>query len=145
MFATVVLDASVFVAAARRIEDDHTASRDVMAELIAGGARLHMPTIVIPEVTAALVRRGADLDAVTDLMRVIDSWPGRSFEVVDVDLAERAASLAAALGLRGCDAVYVALAAMLDATLITLDLAQRQRLPPGVAALTPAEALAQLG
>ncbi len=46
---------------------------------------------------------------------------------------------------RSCDAVYVALAQQRNATLITLDGQQRERVPPDVLAYTPAEALHRLG
>lgn len=144
MLGPVVIDASVLVAAARPLEDAHDAARAVMAGLIAVDVPVLLPAIVIPEVTAALIRRGAIVEAVTELLDVLATWPGGSIVAVDVHLADGAGRLAASLGLRGCDAVYVALAERVDAVLITLDAAQRQRLPLGVTALTPAEALAHL-
>ena len=55
-----------------------------------------------------------------------------------------AAELAAERQIRGCDAVYVALAQQCGATLITLDGQQRERVPPGVVACTPVEELARM-
>lgn len=60
-------------------------------------------------------------------------------------LGHLAAELAAQHQIRGCDAIYVALAQQRGATLITLDNQQRQRVPPNVVARTPAEELAALG
>jgi len=60
---------------------------------------------------------------------------------VDVTMGQFAANLAMQHRIRGCDAVYVALAQMRNAVLITLDPEQRQRVPPGVTARTPAEEL----
>jgi predicted nucleic acid-binding protein len=67
-------------------------------------------------------------------------------EIVAVDepVGVLAADLAAQYRIRGCDAVYVALALLRNAVLITLDQEQRQRVPPTLIARTPAEELASL-
>jgi hypothetical protein len=54
-----------------------------------------------------------------------------------------AAGVAAEYRLRGCDAIYVALAYVEQAALITLDGQQRERSPATLRARTPAEALAE--
>lgn len=56
--------------------------------------------------------------------------------------ARRAAKLAAALRLRGADAVYVALALEYGATLVTWDAEMLQRAPAAMLTMTPAEWLA---
>jgi predicted nucleic acid-binding protein len=63
---------------------------------------------------------------------------------VDDVLGDLAASLAAEYQIRGCDAVYVALARQRGVPLITLDHRQRERVPPDVVAWTPAQELARL-
>jgi predicted nucleic acid-binding protein len=52
---------------------------------------------------------------------------------ITTSLAERAAAIAAEHRIRGCDAVYVALADQLSDTLVTLD---RQQLERGAALVT---------
>ena len=62
---------------------------------------------------------------------------------VDVALGDLTAEIAAKQRIRGCDAVYVALAYVEQAVLVTLDGQQRERAPAGVIACTPAQALAE--
>ncbi len=62
---------------------------------------------------------------------------------VDVALGDLAAEIAAKQRIRGCDAVYVALAYTEQAVLITLDGQQRERAPSAVPAHTPAQTLAE--
>jgi predicted nucleic acid-binding protein len=64
---------------------------------------------------------------------------------VDDALGLLAAELAAQYQIRGCDAVYVALAQQRGATMVTLDGQQWKRVPSDVIARTPVEALAELG
>ena len=61
---------------------------------------------------------------------------------VDVALGDLTAEIAAKQRIRGCDAVYVALAYVEQAVLVTLDGQQRERAPSGVTTCTPAQALA---
>ena len=67
------------------------------------------------------------------------------FVPVSVDLGRLAAALASDYRIRGCDAIYVALARERGARLITLDRQQRDRVPPDVIARSPAEELSALG
>ena len=62
---------------------------------------------------------------------------------VDLALGDLATEIAARQRIRGCDAVYVALARREQAILITLDDQQRERAPSSVTARTPAQALAE--
>lgn len=139
-----VLDASVLVARFRRSEPAHDKVRLLMLALAASGSALYAPAIALVEVAASLARRGASAGQVLEAVDHLRQFP--SLTIVDVDeaLGDLAASIAANQRLRGCDAVYVALAQMLEATLITLDDQQRERTPLLVVAQTPGEALATL-
>jgi SAM-dependent methyltransferase len=70
--------------------------------------------------------------------------PGHRFIPVDRVLSGLAARLAAECRLRGCDAIYAALARREGVPLVTWDEQQRNRAAPVVEALTPSEALAAL-
>lgn len=59
--------------------------------------------------------------------RQILRLPSLRLAILDAELAERAAGLAADRALRGADAVYVAVAARLGLPLVTLDPEQRRR------------------
>jgi len=139
-----VVDASVLVARVRRSEAHHEEARAVLVMLAARRYAVHVPAIALPEVAAA-VSRGAGQprwagQAVVDLLDL----PGLHITAVDDRLGRIAAQVAAQNRIRGCDAVYVALAQELGTTLITLDREQRERTPATVTALTPGEVLADL-
>lgn len=71
------------------------------------------------------------------------SLPNLTLVDVGATLAEASAEQALQQGLKGCDAVYVALARMISIPLITLDREQRERAPVDVEVFTPHEALAK--
>jgi predicted nucleic acid-binding protein len=67
------------------------------------------------------------------------------FVVLDERLAQEAADIAADRGIRGADAVYVAVARRYGCALVSLDREQRERAALVVRALPPAEALTEVG
>jgi predicted nucleic acid-binding protein len=82
------------------------------------------PAIALPEVARAVQVAGQDgLAAIAELRSML------AFELhdVSVSLAARAAEIAAGCAIRGCDAIYVALAEHLQTELVTLDQQQRER------------------
>ena len=143
--ARYIIDASVIVAALLRPEADHVDARAVLQALAEHGAELAAPSILLPEIASALARRGAAAADIEDIVAAIETLHAGHMAPVDEDLARRSALLAARQRLRGCDAVYVALAAENGAVLVSLDAEQRSRTPHGITALTPSEILARLG
>jgi predicted nucleic acid-binding protein len=140
-----VIDASVHVADMSLQEPHHAEAQALMSRVVAEGWTVYLPMIVLPEIASA-ISRGTGRPAlgqrlVTTLKRV------PYFELIPVDeaLGQLAAELAAEYRIRGCDAVYVPLAQQREATLITLDRQQRERVPPDITARTPAEELAEKG
>ena len=73
-------------------------------------------------------------------MALVHRLPNVRLVPVDVELAVLGAEAAAELGLRGADALYVALARRLDVPLVTWDQEQRVRSQAAIAVLAPAEA-----
>lgn len=143
--STYVLDASVLVAGIRPAEPFHREARLTIEWLTQRQKRICLPALVLAEVTAAIVRgMGSTQQAMKDML-LVQNLPGVQFIAVDVELGIFAAEMAASQRIRGCDAVYVALALTFDATLITLDRQQRERAPSYVEALTPGELLDTLG
>ncbi len=116
-----VVDASVYVALVNNHEPGYTASWAWFEEAQAGGEVISAPSILLPEVASAL-RRGAQDPALAGQV-IAHLLRTRLVELVAVaePLAERAAALAADHRIRGCDAVYVALAEQLGEELVTLD------------------------
>jgi predicted nucleic acid-binding protein len=139
-----VVDASVHVADARPQEPRHAESRALLARIAREGWTVALPTICMAEIAAAISRGVGRPDLARRLVAALRRVPHFEWVAVDGRLGELAADLAAAHQVRGCDAVYVALAQQRGATLISLDHQQRERVPATIIARTPAEELARL-
>ncbi len=137
----VTIDASVLVAAAVLDEVEHESARRVLHEVITSGTSVHLPTLAIVEVTAAIARRTGDVDLALAAGRRVLELPGLVLLDLDIDQMAVAARLASDLRLRAADAVYVAVARM-GAALITLDAELRDRAGSVVAVQSPAQWLA---
>ncbi|MCA9871279.1 MAG: PIN domain-containing protein [Anaerolineae bacterium] len=128
-----VIDTSVYVTLINPNETAHEAAWAWYVNAIREGEPLVAPAIILPEVAAALSRGVDDRDlahrAADRLLR------SRTVELVPVSLAlaQQAAAIAADHRIRGCDAIFVALAQYRADVLITLD---RQQLERGSAVVT---------
>lgn len=143
MSTPYVVDASVYVARTRRSEPGFADAAAFFHRLDVEQRSVYLPAIALPEIAGNIARAtGKPRHA----RRLLAIFMQPYVYVVDVDatLGRLAANLAAEHRIRGCDAVYVALAQLRNAPLITLDQEQRQRVPLSVTARTPAEELAQL-
>jgi len=138
-----VLDASVLVAAVLPNEPFHVDAKALMRRLMDATTYLYVPTIAFAEVAAAIARGAGDERLALAVAAEYTVRPDLHRIAVDVALGDLATEVAAKQRIRGCDAVYVALAQMEQAILITLDEQQRERAPAGVTARTPAQALAE--
>ena len=136
-----VVDASVLVAATRPSEKFHAGAQVCLQTLMTAGAVILVPTIALAELAAAISRGGADADLAEEIVDAYRRGPNIELIPVDKALGDIAAIIAAHQRIRGCDAVYVALAQDRAAVLITLDNEQRQRSPSNVSAWTPEELL----
>ncbi len=132
-----VLDASVCVSLFRADDPGHRASLRWLEEALQGDELIVSPVILLAEVAAALGRGLGDVELprrVVELLRtrqIIDLLP------VSEALAARAAEIAAEQKVRGCDAIYLALAEQLEMSLVTLDRQQLERGAEVVATRTP--------
>jgi len=128
-----VIDASVAVALINAQEQEHASSWAWFEQTRQAGEAIVAPVILLSEVAAALSRGVGD----PALARLAASQLARPelVELIPVTLAvaERAVTIAADYRIRGCDAVYVALADLSSDSLITLD---RQQLERGAAVAT---------
>lgn len=138
-----VLDASVLVAAALPHEPFHPDAKMLMKHLLDDGAYVYLPTIAFAEVAAAIARGIGDGQLALAVIAQYASRADLRRIAVDVTLGDHATRIAAQQRIRGCDAVYVALADFEQAVLVTLDGQQRQRAPARITACTPAQALAE--
>ena len=140
-----VIDASVHVADIRLHEPHHDEARALLNRVTAEGWPVYLPMIVLAEIAAAISRGTGKPALAQRLITTLRQMPHFELVPIDDELGQLAAELAADHSIRGCDAVYVALAQQRRATLITLDHQQRERVPPDVTACTPAEELMKIG
>ena len=140
----VVIDASVYVSRLRQQEVHHVESVRLLEAVAALRVPVMCPEILLPEVAAALARGVDDTELGYRAAAHLRTLPGHRFIAVDRVLGDLAARLAAECRLRGCDAIYVALAQREGARLITWDRQQRERAASVVETLTPTEALVVL-
>lgn len=136
-----VLDASVLVAAVLPNEPFHPDAKTLMKHLLDNGMYVFLPTIAFAEVAAAIARGTGDEKLALAVVAQYATRAGLRQMTVDTTLGNHATELAARQRIRGCDAVYVALADRERAVLITLDGQQRQRASSSIAVRTPAQAL----
>jgi predicted nucleic acid-binding protein len=140
----MIIDASVYVSRLQRQEVRHAESVQFLGEVMARGLVVFCPEILLPEVAAAVARGVDDAKLAQRVAMHLRTLPGHRFIAVDRVLAGLAVRLAAERRLRGCDAVYVALAQQEGARLVTWDRQQRERAEKTVETLTPVEMLAVL-
>ena len=133
------IDASVFVAAVRLEEDHYTASREFMRQAREDAVTVFCPTLVLPECAAAIARPTGNLALVDELTVLIENFPGLHLVNIDLPLARRAVQIATTHRLRGADSIYVAVAEMFNATLVTWDTEMLQRGSAVVQTLAPTE------
>jgi predicted nucleic acid-binding protein len=128
-----VIDASVYVALINVHESDHTLSWAWFQQAQSTQDPIVAPVILLAEVAAA-ISRGVGNSALAHQV-VEQLLHSRVIELVPVTpkMAERAAAIAADHQIRGCDALYVALAQELGDYLVTLD---QQQLERGAAVVT---------
>ena len=124
-----VIDASVYIALINAHEQDHARSWGWFERTQAAPDPILAPVILLAEVASALSRGVGD----TELAHKVIGQLKRSgvIELVPVTLAlaENAATIATNHRIRGCDAIYVALADQLNQALVTLDRQQLERAP----------------
>ena len=125
--AMVVVDASVWVARLVPQDPFHPMVSDWMAARRAENTYLISPALLLPEVAGAIARRTNDHDLAQRILEALQRLPGLRLIEMERGLVEAAGQLAAQLGLRGADAVYVAAAEYLNLPLCTLDEDQARR------------------
>ncbi len=133
-----VVDASVFVASARRSEFHHADSLNFLQAIQEQTAAIFCPTLVLSECAAALARQTNQPSLPEKLVTYIEDFPLLSLIPLDVFVARRAAKIAINHRLRGADAVYTAVAEAFNATIITWDQEMLERCPGVAPTSTPA-------
>jgi predicted nucleic acid-binding protein len=137
MNSAVTIDASVFVSAFTPIEPAHAASKIRMQRIRDSGTPIIVPSLVIPEIAAALARGQGKPDLGMAFAMQVASFPNLTLIAVDKGLAQLAAETAAKYKLRASDAVYAAVALRFGANLVTLDREQLERLADALPVSAP--------
>jgi predicted nucleic acid-binding protein len=132
-----VIDASVYVALINAHEKDHARSWAWFEQAKAEQEPIVAPVILLAEVAAALRRGVGDLALAHRVVQQLKRSGVIELVPVTLAMAERAATIAADHRIRGCDAVYVALADQLGDCLVTLDQQQLERSTAIVSAREP--------
>ena len=122
-----VIDASVYVALVNPHEVDHKRSRSWLEGVLRSGESLYAPVIILGEVAAAISRGQDNQDGAKRAVNTLKRSRAFGLYAVSLALADRAAAIALEHKIRGCDALYVALAEALDDELVTLDQQQQKR------------------
>lgn len=137
--ATVVVDANVWISALFPAETHYPISRAWVDDWLDGGNGFACPLSFLVEIGCVIGRQPhRTAFAVATVADIIDD---ASFNLLPIDqaLAERAADVGIAAGLRGADALYVAVAQLLDVPLVTWDNELLTRAAPRAAPLADVE------
>lgn len=133
----MVVDASALVAYVRSHDDWSPVANRILEAHFAAGGGIRIPSIAVAELASAVARASGrpelGLQAVTHLTqhrRIVT-------RAVDHGLASLAAGIAATQLVRGCDALYLAMAQDEGLPLLTFDREQRLRAPKGVQTIPP--------
>jgi predicted nucleic acid-binding protein len=125
--ADVVVDASVWVSRLVAADVHYARTRRWFERVDRRGGLFVTPALALPELCGAIARRTGAAHLAEQALRRVLALPGLRIALLDAELAEHAATLAARLALRGADAIYVALAGRLGLPLVSWDREQRTR------------------
>ena len=107
---SVVIDASVFVAASRPSEEHYLERIEFLEKLRNEGEPACCPVLVLAECSGASARTTQNSSLAERIVLLIEGIQTLQLIPVTLPLARQASSLAGAHRLRGDDAVYVAVA-----------------------------------
>jgi predicted nucleic acid-binding protein len=141
---TYTVDASVFLNAFNPYEEGHETSHEFLAHLQQDALPVIVPTLLLPEVAAAVSRGRQDEVLARDFALALSRLPHLILVPLDETLARQAMDVAAGHRLRGSEAVYAAVALRFGSVLVTLDREQHERLAAVIVADHPAGILHNL-
>jgi predicted nucleic acid-binding protein len=135
------IDASVFVNAFNPHEKGHAESLAILAAIQERGDPAIVPTLLLPEIAAAVARASDDSAGALDFANATAGLSHLTLVTLTPTMARQAAELAATHRLRGADSLYVAVARRYGTTLVSRDEEQRSRGSAIVRCQTPEQAL----
>ena len=104
------IDASVFVNAFNPHEKGHAESLAVLTAIQERGDPVIVPTLLVPEIAAAVARVSDDSDGALDYANATTGLSHLTLVTLTPAMARQAAELAATHRLRGADSIYAAVA-----------------------------------
>lgn len=122
-----VVDASVWVARLVAQDAFFTPVKTWIEERRYEGDILLSPALLLAEMAGAISRRTSDIGLAQRAVEIVQNLSGVRLVEMDRKLIQSAAQVAANLGLRGADSIYVAVAVQLKVPLVTLDKEQNER------------------
>ncbi len=135
------VDASVFLNAFNPYEEGYEQSHRLLSEMQRQAIPVVVPSLLLPEVVAAVVRARDDAELARKFAHTLSRLPHLTLVPLDSALAERAADVAAQHRLWGSDAVYAAVSLQYGSVLVTLDKEQQRRVADVIAVQRPADVL----
>ena len=135
------IDASIFLNAFNQAEAGHSESLELLRRLQAKNYPIIVPTLLLPEVSAAIRRGRGDAALAQQFATALSRLPHLVLIPLDTSLAFLACEVSAQHRLRGADAVYAAVALRFASDLITLDREQHDLLAGLLVAHYPKELL----
>lgn len=122
-----VIDASIYIALVTPREDAHQTTRAWYEAALRSGESIYAPVIILCEVVAAISRGQDDSVRAQKVADALKRSQAITLHTISLPLADRAAMIATEHRIRGCDAIYVALAEAIGEDLLTLDRQQKER------------------
>jgi predicted nucleic acid-binding protein len=122
-----VIDASVYLSLINAAESDHASSWTWFEETQSIQELISAPVILLAEVAAAVSRGIGNTTLAHAVVEQLQRAKVVELVPISQAMAARAATIAADHRIRGCDAVYLALAEQLGDCLVTLDQQQLER------------------
>ena len=123
----IVVDASIFVSYLVSEDRFHVLCKNWLNKERSNDVILVSPSLMLVEVAGAISRRTGNSQLAERTIHSFNHLNGLRLVGMNQTLVEAGAILATRLGLRGADAIYVAVAQELNIPLATLDSDQRTR------------------
>lgn len=140
----IVIDASVWISTLRPDEIHHRVSLEWVITWTSSNRSLSVPAHFPAEITGALGRQQVDRQYILEVLDEILREPPITIHPIVFALGERAAHVALGTGIRGSEAIYVALSEQLAVPLVTWDREQLERVGQIIKVMTPAQALERM-
>jgi len=118
-----VVDACVFISMFNKNDPNHNKAIKILEQIVDRKLKAIIPALTLPEICGA-VARSLNKKIAKEIRGKIENWIESGLirvEELTKNRAKNAAEIAIKLGLKGSDAVYVALAKEFNTQLLTFD------------------------